>query len=133
MDKLFFDMGGEVDEFISDKDKPKHVRFPVKLAVKHEKGFPEFYSDFVLNVGKGGVFIKTDSPIPKGSFVVMHFYIPPEQKLLGEFRGKVIDVNRNNYSYPRGMYVKFLGSFKDDMKRFVAYLEEKQHLIDFEV
>jgi hypothetical protein len=63
----------------------------------------------------------------------MHFYIPPEEKLLGEFRGKVIDVNRNNYSYPQGMYVKFVGSFKDDMKRFVDYLEEKQHLIDFEV
>ena len=37
MDKIFFDMGGEVDEFISDKDKPKHVRFPVKLAVKRRK------------------------------------------------------------------------------------------------
>ncbi len=77
MEKIFFVMGGEVDEFISDKDKPKHVRFPVKLAVKHEKEFPKFYFDFILNVGKGEVFIKTDSSIPKGSFVVIHFYIPP--------------------------------------------------------
>ncbi len=85
MDKVFVNMGGKVDEFISDKDKPKHVRFPVKLAVKLDVKFPEFfyYSDFILNLNKGEVYIKTDSSLPKGSLIIMHFYIPPEEKLLG--------------------------------------------------
>ncbi len=51
MDKIFFDMGGEVDEFISDKDKPKHVRFPVKLAVKRREKNDRTIRDLNVEVG----------------------------------------------------------------------------------
>lgn len=133
MNKLFVDRGGKIDEFFSDRDGIEHVRFPVKLSIKSENKLPLFYSDFILNMNKGEMFIKTDVPMPKDSFIVMHFYIPPEEKLLGEFKGKVIDVNLNNNNYTRGMFVKFIGSFEADMKIFVDYLEEKQHLVDIEV
>jgi hypothetical protein len=135
MQKIFVDKGGEAYEFMSDKDKPVHIRFPVKLAVKLDVKFPEFfnYSDFILNLNKGEVCIKTDSPLPKGSLLIMHFYIPPEEKLLGEFKGKVVGIDRNNHIYPQGMCVKFTGNFEEDMISFVDYIEEKKHLVDIEV
>lgn len=133
MEKILVDKEGEAYEFISDKDRPKHVNFPVKLAVKHGDELPVFYSDFILNINKGEIFIKIDSPIPKGSILIMHFYIPPEEKLLGEFKGKVMDIKSNNNVYPLGMYVKFIGNFEEDTKKFVDYLEEKRHLVDIEV
>ena len=63
----------------------------------------------------------------------MHFYIPPEEKLLGEFKGKVVGIDRNNNIYSQGMCVKFTGNFGEDMIRFVDYIEEKKHLVDIEV
>ncbi len=135
MRKIFVDKGGEAYEFMSDQDKPIHIRFPVKLAVKLDGKFPEFfnYSDFILNLNKGEVCIKTDSPLPKGSLLIIHFYIPPEEKLLGEFKGKVVGIDRNNNIYSQAMCVKFTGNFEEDMIRFVAYIEEKKHLVDIEV
>ena len=79
------------------------------------------------------MFIKTDSPLPEESVLIMHFYIPPEEKLLGEFEGKVRDTNCNNNNHPRGMLVKFAGDFEEDIIRFVDYLDEKKNLVDIEV
>jgi len=134
MGNIFVDKGGEVYKFISENDRPVHVRFPVKLAIKTEEKFPEFfyYSDFILNLNKGEVFIITDSQISKGSVLTMHFYIPPEEKLLGEFKGKVLGINRNN-NYPQGIFVEFTGDFRNDMIIFVGYLDEKKHLVDIAV
>ncbi len=134
MGNIFVDKGEEVYKFVSENDRPIHVSFPVKLAVKIEEEFPElfYYSDFVLNLNKGEVFIITDSPIPKGSVLIMHFYIPPEEKLLGEFEGKVTGINYDN-NYPQGMFVEFTGNFGNDMIVFTDYLDEKKHLIDIEI
>ncbi len=134
MGDIFVDKCGEVYKFVSENDRPVHVRFPVKLAVKIEEEFPEFfyYSDFVLNLNKGEVFIITDSSITKGSALIMHFYIPPEEKLLGEFKGTVMGINHDN-NYPQGMFVEFAGSFENNMVIFTDYMDEKKHLIDIEI
>jgi hypothetical protein len=67
MENMFVDKDGEVYKFMSENDRPIHDHFPVKLTVKIEEEFPEFfyYSDFVLNLNEGEVFIITDSPIFK--------------------------------------------------------------------
>ncbi len=44
MGNIFVDRGGEVYKFVSENDRPVHVRFPVKLAVKIEEEFPEFFT-----------------------------------------------------------------------------------------
>lgn len=130
MDKFFVDKGGEVEEYSEDAERRKHVRFPVCLAVKYGDSVSEVCPDFVLNISKAGVFIKTDSPLPKGSTVVMHFYIPPEDKLLGEFKGRVVEVNQNNPAYQRGMHIKFIHYTKEEMQSLEDYLEGKKRLID---
>jgi hypothetical protein len=91
MGNIFVDRGGEVYKFVSENDRPVHVRFPVKLAVKIEEEFPEFfyYSDFVLNLNNGEVYIITDSQIHKGSLLIMHFYIPPEKNCWVSLRVKL--------------------------------------------
>jgi hypothetical protein len=91
------------------------------------------FQDFVLNISKGSVFIKTDKQIPKGSRVVMHFYIPPEVQLLGEFEGKVVEADLNDLNYFKGFYVKFIDHSDDELKRLEEFLEEKRHLVDKKV
>mgnify|MGYP001394337066 CR=1 FL=1 len=78
IDTFFVGRGGVVDEYSADKERCKHVRFPVFVAIKYGERRCHAFQDFILNVSEGGVFIKTDKQIPEGSGIVMHFYIPPE-------------------------------------------------------
>lgn len=130
-DKIFVDRQGEVEEFSAGSEKRRHVRFPVCLAVMYNGDVPEVCLDFILNVSKGGLFIKTDFPFPKGSSVIIHIYIPPETKLLGVFEGKVVEV-RDDDAYMKGMHVMIMNSTSTDMKRLEDYMEEKRHLFDKE-
>ncbi|MBS1258028.1 MAG: hypothetical protein MAG551_01081 [Candidatus Scalindua arabica] len=109
------------------------MRFPVFVAIKYGERMCYAFQDFVLNISKGSVFVNTDKQISKGSKVVMHFYIPPEVKLLGTFAGKVVEADLNNINYFRGFYVKFTGYSDDELKRLEEFLEEKRHLIDKKV
>lgn len=133
-EKLFVDHEGEVSEFTASdsKERRKHVRFPVCLAVRYGEVLSSVCADFVLNASRGGVFIKTESLLLPGSVIQMHFYIPPEEKLLGEFTGRVVAVNLINPAYPRGMHVEFTERGTKDMDRLIEYLEEKRHLVDEE-
>ena len=67
IDTFFVGRGGEVDEYSADKGRCKHVRFPVFAAIKYGEMTCYAFQDFILNISKGRVFIKTDRQIPKGS------------------------------------------------------------------
>lgn len=71
IDKFFVCREGEVDEYLAYKVRCKHVRFPVFVAIKYGERMCYAFQDFILNISKGSVFIKTDKLIPKGSRVVM--------------------------------------------------------------
>jgi hypothetical protein len=129
MDKVFIDRGGTAEGY-SGTERRKHVRFPVCLAIKYGEDVSEDCLDFILNTSKGGVFVRSDCPLPKGTKVIIHFYIPPEDKLLGKFKGKVVGVNLDDRIYPKGMYIKFIDYTKEDMRTLEDYLEEKRHLVD---
>lgn len=130
-DKIFIDREGEVDEY-TGHEKRWHVRFPVYLAVRHNSCV-DIYNSFVLNISKGGLFIETSHPFHKGEEVILHLYIPPEDKLLGVFKGKVVAVNRDNPAYPRGVHVKLITNEREEMRKLEEFLEEKKHLLDAEV
>lgn len=127
--KIFVDHAGEADE-ITSREQRRHVRFPVCLSVRYKGGVSESCADFVLNIGKGGVFIATDAPAEVGAEVVMRFYIPPGEKLLGEFAGRVVGVNRDRPEYPRGMHIKFVDCPKESLEELEALLEERRNLVD---
>lgn len=128
-DIIVVDTGGNADEYVG-REKRRHIRFPVCLSVKYGENIPDICADFILNISKSGVFIHTDTALKVGSRIIMHFYIPPDKKLLAEFTGEVVAVNTDNSSYPAGMHVKFLTVSQEDLKRLEDFLEEKKHLID---
>lgn len=130
MEMIFVDKGDSIDEYTGERERRKHVRFPVRLALKYADSLPEEHSDFVLNLSEGGVFIETQQPLPPGSEVVMHFYIPPESMLLGEFSGCVKWVNTQDNSKPFGMGIVFTHCTEEAKQRLIQYLEETAHLVD---
>jgi hypothetical protein len=111
-------------------ERPRHVPFPVYLAVKHGDGILEEYHDFILNSSESWVFVRTESPLPEGTPLIMHFYIPPEYKLLAELRGWVATMNRNNAHDAKGMKIKFSYFSHKELESLESYIEGKKHLID---
>ena len=131
-DKIFLDKGGEVEEVEGATERRAHVRFPVCLEVKVNGRFTDECVDFILNTGRGGVFIMTERPLETGTRLQMRFYVPPEEKVLSEFEGVVAGVNRDDPKYPKGMHVKFINCSKDDLQRLEEFMEGKRHLLDKE-
>ncbi|MBI5099156.1 MAG: PilZ domain-containing protein [Nitrospirae bacterium] len=132
MEKYFIDKKGRAEEYFQDTNKTKQVNFPLCLAVKYGDEVPMECPDFLLSTKKGKVFIETDSPLPKGSEVVMHFYIPPHIKLLSELKGKVIHSQRRVHDV-KGNLIKIRDFTHRKLRKLEDYLEEKRHLIDEKV
>jgi hypothetical protein len=127
--KLFIDAGGHLQER-GDDGSAKVVPFPVCLAIKHAEDISETCPNFVLNLDEGWVFIGTGSPLPEGAFVQMHFYIPPENKLLAELSGSVVAFDRNSAYYPEGMLIKFARRSRKELESLEKYIEGNKRLID---
>ena len=60
----------------------------------------------------------------------MHFYIPPEVKLIGDFEGVVVKADLSNLNYFEGLCVRFIDHSDDESKRLEEFLEEKRHILD---
>lgn len=131
MDKIYVDEGGEIEEYLGH-ERRRHIRFPVYLAIRYSDDV-DIFDSFVLNLSKEGVFIETGFSLPIGSKIVIHLYIPPENKLLGVLKGEVVHVNQNNHAYPRGMHIRFVDNDRGEIQRLEEYLEERIHLIDMEI
>jgi Tfp pilus assembly protein PilZ len=130
MGKFFLDKGGDVEEYTGDQEQRKHLRFPVCLAVNYHENPTQPCSDFILSISMGGVFIRTDRPFKTGSKIKMQFSIPPHIKELGEFDGKVVNVNTDNPNHPIGIFVKFINCSERELTRLEDYLEGRKHLLD---
>jgi len=129
MEKYFIDKKGRAEEYFQDTKETRQVNFPLCLAVKYGDAVQMECPDFLLNTEKGKVFIETDSPLPEGSKVVLHFYIPPHTKLLTEFKGRIIPI-QNKASNLKGNMIKIRDFTHRKLHKLEDYLEEKRHLID---
>lgn len=129
MDKLFLDKEGRVLEF-QGKDRRTEVRFPVCLRVEHDDYTNEACADFILNIGRHGVYIMTKNPYEKGTKLRLRFCIPPEDKVLSVVEGVVVGINNDNPLFPRGMHVKLTGCDDEDLKRLEEFFEGKRHIVD---
>ena len=127
--KIIVGQNGDAGEFYPGKEKRIHVRFPVCLSIRYGQEPPLLCQDFVLNASEGGVFIQCDTPFPPETILTLHFYVPPEERLLAEFSGEVAEISDGS-TYAAGMHIKLFDCSVEDMERFLSYLEESRHLLD---
>jgi hypothetical protein len=127
--KFFVDKGGHLQEY-KNSQSLQLVPFPVCLAIRYGDNAAEEYPNFILNIDESWLFVRTESPLPEGTSLLMHFYIPPEDKLLAEIKGKIVTVNHDNAAYPKGMLIIISFFSRKQMQRLENYFERKDHLID---
>src|SRR5690606_15108953 len=56
-------------------DKRAHPRIPIELRVDYPK-LNAFFADYTRNISKGGTFIRTKQPLPKGTRFVFRLSVP---------------------------------------------------------
>jgi Tfp pilus assembly protein PilZ len=75
-----------------------------RLTINKEfDSFDQFIQEYVTNISRSGVFIKTQEPLPVGSLVNLHFTVIMDGIETIEGEGEVVRVGDN----PRGMGVVF--------------------------
>lgn len=88
-------------------DDRAEQRIPVQLLVDY-KCDGNYLFDFCRDLGAGGIFIETQSPLPQGSTVELTFTLPDSKETL-ETKGKVIWVQNQvpGKNLTPGMGVQF--------------------------
>jgi uncharacterized protein (TIGR02266 family) len=66
-----------------------------------------FVADYALNISKGGLFIQTEHPLPRGTRVRLVFSLP-DLPVIFDLSGVVQWINRAGSEEPCGMGIQFL-------------------------
>jgi type IV pilus assembly protein PilZ len=102
---------------------PREPRYQVDIVVNYETR--EFFlGSRVTNISRGGMFIRTDHPLPIQTELELHFHLPDEPGTV-DARGRVIwtyDVPRNGCGVVSGMGIKFVGLAPEERSRLEASL-----------
>ena len=91
-----------------------------RLTVNHEfRGLDQFIMEYVQNISKSGVFIKSDDPLPVGTEFLFRLVIPKLPEPV-ELKGTVVWINsREEKARPEieelGMGIRFV--YRDDEQR----------------
>jgi len=83
-------------------------RAPTKIEVMFRE-YGAFVKVYMLNVSKGGIFVKTEDPFPLDSPIHLRLILPSETTPL-EIEGRVVWINpkgRKN-AFPKGMGIQFV-------------------------
>ncbi len=102
------------------QDRREHRRYPVTLKICYS-ALDTFFYDYAINISQGGVFIRTDKPLPVGSPVHLKFSIPGTEREI-ESEGQVMRVIKSGHNpEPPGMGIRFESIKKEDV-RLIAKL-----------
>jgi len=95
----------------------KHPRVQLEMEVEYKKG-SKFERAVSHNISKGGMFIKSEEPLPEDKNTVVKFVIDPEKEPL-KVRSRVAWTRGGEQSsitkQPPGMGVEFI--FEDESER----------------
>lgn len=112
------------------EDKRESPRIATNIEIRfREKS--SFVRSYMLNVNKGGLFLKTDRPLHIDAEVVLRVRLPDDQETM-TIEGRVVWTNSKAKAFPAGMGIQFTRispEHLDKIKSFVdANLNEIQKL-----
>jgi type IV pilus assembly protein PilZ len=84
-----------------------------------------FLANHVTNISRGGMFIRSDHPLPINSEVHLRFRLP-EIEVTIETCGRVVwnyDIARGTAHVVPGSGIKFVGLSRNDLEAIERYLE----------
>jgi uncharacterized protein (TIGR02266 family) len=102
----------------------REARYQVDIVVNYETR-DLFLGSRVTNISCGGLFIRTDDPLPIQTELDLQLHLPGEPDTV-RARGRVIwnyDMPRNGCRLVSGMGIKFVGLMPEQRARLEASLQ----------
>jgi type IV pilus assembly protein PilZ len=102
----------------------RDARYQVDIPVDYETR-DLFLGSRVTNISRGGIFIRTDNPLPVQTEVSLSLHIPEDDSVI-EARGRVVwnyDVPRDSFHVVSGMGIKFIDLSSDQRTRIESSLK----------
>jgi type IV pilus assembly protein PilZ len=102
----------------------RDARYQVDIPVDYETR-DLFLGSRVTNISRGGLFIRTDNPLPVQTEVSLSLHLPQDEGVI-QARGRVVwnyDVPRNSFHVVSGMGIKFIDLSSDQRSRIESSLK----------
>lgn len=104
----------------------KFIRIELEALsnIKTKNISPQFQEELeskILNIGLGGIFVETDSPLPIGTFFEFQFTLPASDRQV-EAKGMVTWIGKKSN---KGMGIKFVRISTGDKKNVLAYIKKR--------
>lgn len=103
----------------------EHVRYEVSIPVDCSTR-QMFVSNHVCNISKGGLFIRSDSPLPLNAEVELVLRLPGTQRSI-HATGRVIwnyDIQKGTARIVPGSGIRFVGMAPSDRAALESYLAD---------
>ncbi|MFB6350479.1 MAG: PilZ domain-containing protein [Bradymonadaceae bacterium] len=102
---------GDEDSTSTSISGPKYRRSHKRVPINQEfKCIEDYISEYVTDISKGGVFIRSKNPLPVGTTVTLHFSVIVEDIETIEGEGEVIRVDMSSDNMGMGIAFKKLTS-----------------------
>ena len=108
---------------VAEVNAREHVRYevsiPVDCSTRHV-----FVSNHVCNISKGGLFIRSDTPLPLNAEVSLVLRLPGSEQCI-RATGRVIwnyDIERGTCHIVPGSGIRFVGMSASDRAALESYL-----------
>lgn len=90
------------------KERRQHQRVPARILIKYGNA-EQFFTDYIQNISRGGIFVPTYNPLPPGTRLNISFSLPGWDRLI-ETEGIVVHRAQSDPEQggqPAGMGVRF--------------------------
>ncbi len=107
----------------SGRDRRKHKRVPTKILLKYGDA-EQFFTDYIHNISRGGIFVPTHMPLPRGTRLRIGFALPYCDRLIVTEGVVVHTVHADPESgCPSGMGIQFQALSEEDLALIDQYVD----------
>ena len=109
------------------RERRKDRRVPARILIKYGKA-EQFFTDYIQNISRGGIFVPTYNPLPEGTQLQISFSLPSWDHLI-ETEGIVVHSIRQTPSrgpLPSGMGIQFQALSKENLRLIDRYVNSLQ-------
>lgn len=105
-------------------ERRQYQRVPAQILIKYRNA-DQFFTDYMQNISRGGIFVPTQQPLPKETRLQISFSLPDYDRLITADGIVVHSVQpgSNSHDGPAGMGVQFHALSEENQQLIDAYVE----------
>lgn len=106
------------------RERRQHRRVLAQILIKYGNA-EQFFTDYIQNISRGGIFVPTYNPLPRGTHLHISFSLPYWDRLI-ETEGIVvhsIHTDPQSDPLPAGMGIKFQALREEHLELLDKYVD----------